>query len=98
MILIFRFWPILVFRSQYAWTNVPDASYATPCGCLKGAKSESLALQLKLQGEKMVSGNSSIFGEVGYANFRGANSGGVPSAHYGDVGVTGIGLGIITRF
>ncbi|NTU58972.1 MAG: hypothetical protein HGB00_08680 [Chlorobiaceae bacterium] len=83
----------------YAWTSFPDASYATPCGCLKAADSAGLALQLKLQGERMVSEKTSIFGEVGYVNFQGADSdGGVPSAHYGNLGMTTVGIGVITRF
>ena len=81
----------------YSWTDFPDASYATACGCLKPAKSDGLAFQVKLQGERMVSEKTSIFGEMGYANFKGAGSGGVPSARYGDIGMVTIGLGIITQ-
>jgi hypothetical protein len=81
----------------YAWTSFPDASYATPCGCLKAAKSEGLALQLKLQAERRVYDNTSVFGEVGYVNFPGAQSTGIPGSSYGDVGMVIIGLGVITH-
>jgi hypothetical protein len=82
----------------YAWTRFPDASYATPCGCLKAAKSDGLAWQVKLQAERMISAKTSIFGELGYLKFQGADSGGLPAAHYNDLGLTVVGVGVITRF
>ena len=82
----------------YAWTRFPDAAYATPCGCLKSAKSHGMAFQVKLQGERMVSARTSIFCEAGYHKFQGADSGGLPSANYGDLGLMTVGVGFITRF
>jgi len=63
--------------------RVPDASFATTCGCFKPVTHDALAFQLKLQVERTISKSSAVFAEAGYMTLTGGQTNTIPGTDYG---------------
>ncbi|MEI6639789.1 MAG: hypothetical protein WCL46_08725 [Chlorobium sp.] len=77
----------------YAQTTFPDASSATPCGCLQPLTHDDIAFQVKLQAELEISTNGALFAEAGYKKLTGGETRNLPGVDYGALNLTNIALG-----
>ncbi len=82
-----------------ARVDVPGALAATPgCSCLNPARASGTAWQVKLVGERLVSADGAVFGELGYVRLPSVASSGTPSTAYGRIGAVQLGIGWRSRF
>ncbi len=91
-----RWW--LGAGAGYASTRFPDASSATPCGCMKAVHNNGVAFQVKLQGERQISTSAALFLEAGYMRLPGGRTNIIPTVEYSDLNLTNISLGLRTYF
>ncbi len=91
-----RWW--LGAGAGYAQSQFPDASYATPCGCLKAVTHNGVAFQVKLLAERQISDHAALFAQAGYMRFPGCRTYLIPSVEYSDLNLTNISLGVRTYF
>ena len=78
----------------YGQTEFPDATSATPCGCLQPLTHDAIAFRVKLQAEREISTNAALFAEAGYMQLSGGDTHTLPGSDYGTLNLTNLALGI----
>ncbi len=78
----------------YGQTKFPDATSATPCGCLQPLTHDALSFRVKFQAEREISTNAALFAEAGYIKLTGGETNNIPGSDYGTLNVTNLALGL----
>ncbi len=78
----------------YGQTKSPDATSATPCGCLRPLTHDDIAFRVKLQAEREISTNAALFAEAGYIRLTAGETHTLPGVDYGALNLTNLALGL----
>lgn len=84
-----------------AKVRLPDAVSTTyPCGCLGPASGTGAAYRIKIQGERLLSDKTALFGELGYVKLPSQHTTATsfPKTHYESKGFAHVSIGYRIRF